>query len=446
MLALRPAGTPLEFQRLHGMGVLLFDEARRALDTASARQADWDATPASERAACLERAADLLEERRDLLLGLLVREAGKTLGDALAEIREAADFCRYYAAEGRRLFGAPTPLPGPTGERNELSLHGRGAIACISPWNFPLAIFTGQVAAALAAGNTVVAKPAEATPLVALEATRALHDAGIPVDALHTLPMAGREFGEAALAHPRLAGVIFTGSTATAQWLNRRLAAREGAILPLVAETGGINAMIVGSSALAEQVVDDALASTFGSAGQRCSALRLLCVQEDAAARSLREHLEDITRHGRILESGTLGPAQAQGSFFPPTLVELDDPRQLTREAFGPILHVLRFRSRELPQLLAAIRESGYGLTLGIQTRLASTEAEVFAGSLAGNVYVNRSMTGAVVGVQPFGGSGLSGTGPKAGGPHYLVRLATERTLTVNTTATGGNTELLGLG
>ena len=453
---------------------------RSALDAASARQAAWDATPASERAACLERAADLIEERRELLLGLLVREAGKTLVDALAEVREAADFCRYYAAEGRRLFGVPTRLPGPTGERNELSLHGRGAIACISPWNFPLAIFTGQVAAALAAGNTVVAKPAEATPLVALEATRALHDAGIPVDALHTLPMPGREFGEAALAHPRLAGVVFTGSTATAQWLNRRLAAREGAILPLVAETGGINAMIVGSSALAEQVVDDALASAFGSAGQRCSALRLLCVQEDvadrifamlagamrelvigdpadpatdvgpvisdAAALRLREHLTDIARHGRILESGTLGPAQAQGSFFPPTLVELDDPRQLTREAFGPILHLLRFRSGDLPQLLAAIRESGYGLTLGIQTRLASTEAEVFAGSLAGNVYVNRSMTGAVVGVQPFGGSGLSGTGPKAGGPHYLVRLATERTLTVNTTATGGNTELLGLG
>ena len=482
-----PSGDPVTLgnpaDRRDIVGTLRFATAsavRSALDTASARQADWDATPASERAACLERAADLLEERRDLLLGLLVREAGKTLGDALAEIREAADFCRYYAAEGRRLFGAPTQLPGPTGECNELSLHGRGAIACISPWNFPLAIFTGQVAAALAAGNTVVAKPAEATPLVALEATRALHDAGIPVDALHTLPMAGREFGEAALAHPRLAGVIFTGSTATAQWINRRLAAREGAILPLVAETGGINAMIVGSSALAEQVVDDALASAFGSAGQRCSALRLLCVQEDvadrifamlagamrelvigdpadpatdvgpvisdAAARSLREHLEDITRHGRILASRTLGPAQAQGSFFPPTLVELDDPRQLTREAFGPTLHVLRFRSRELPQLLAAIRESGYGLTLGIQTRLASTEAEVFAGSLAGNVYVNRSMTGAVVGVQPFGGSGLSGTGPKAGGPHYLVRLATERTLTVNTTATGGNTELLGLG
>jgi RHH-type proline utilization regulon transcriptional repressor/proline dehydrogenase/delta 1-pyrroline-5-carboxylate dehydrogenase len=371
-------------------------------------------------------------------------------------------------------------LPGPTGETNELHLRGRGVVACISPWNFPLAIFTGQVAAALAAGNAVVAKPAESTPLVALAATDLLRGAGLPAGLLQTLPMAGRAFGEAALGDPRLAGVVFTGSTATAQWLNRRLAARDGAILPLVAETGGINAMIVDSTALPEQVVDDAIASAFGSAGQRCSALRLLCLQDDvadrildmlagamdelvigdpadpatdvgpvisaAAAALLDTHVAEMANAGRVLHRRVLDPALRLGTFFPPTLVEIREASALRREAFGPVLHVLRYAAPELPRLLESIRASGYGLTLGIQTRLDATRELAWRQSLAGNVYVNRGMTGAVVGVQPFGGTGLSGTGPKAGGPHYLARLATERVLTVNTTATGGNTALLGLG
>jgi RHH-type proline utilization regulon transcriptional repressor/proline dehydrogenase/delta 1-pyrroline-5-carboxylate dehydrogenase len=451
-----------------------------AFGRAAAAQPGWDATPADARAACLERAADRIEDGRDRLVALLVREAGKTLPDAVAEVREAADFCRYYAAEARRLFGAAQPLPGPTGETNELHLRGRGVVACISPWNFPLAIFTGQVAAALAAGNAVVAKPAESTPLVALAATDLLREAGLPAGLLQTLPMAGRAFGEAALGDPRLAGVVFTGSTATAQWLNRRLAARDGAILPLVAETGGINAMIVDSTALPEQVVDDAIASAFGSAGQRCSALRLLCLQDDvadrildmlagamdelvigdpadpatdvgpvisaAAAALLDTHVAEMANAGRVLHRRVLDPALRLGTFFPPTLVEIREASALRREAFGPVLHVLRYAAPELPRLLESIRASGYGLTLGIQTRLDATRELAWRQSLAGNVYVNRGMTGAVVGVQPFGGTGLSGTGPKAGGPHYLARLATERVLTVNTTATGGNTALLGLG
>jgi RHH-type proline utilization regulon transcriptional repressor/proline dehydrogenase/delta 1-pyrroline-5-carboxylate dehydrogenase len=383
------------------------------------------------------------------------------------------------------------PLPGPTGESNALALSPRGVWACISPWNFPLAIFAGQVVAALVTGNTVVAKPAETTPRVALAFTELLHAAGVPQAALATLPMVGRVFGETALKHAALAGVVFTGSTATGRWLNRALAARDGAILPLIAETGGINAMIVDSTALPEQVVDDAVHSAFGSAGQRCSALRLLCLQEDSASRvlemlegamdtlvvgdpadpatdvgpvitvaaadGLRAHIATMQAAGaRLRRSAALPPTPElerlarearidPRQFVAPTLLEIDDARSLTQEAFGPVLHVLRYTSSELPALLAALRDNGYGLTLGVQTRLEGTQETVYARSSAGNVYVNRNMIGAVVGVQPFGGSGLSGTGPKAGGPHYLARFTTERTLTVNTTATGGNTALLSL-
>ena len=462
-----------------------------AFDSAATAYDHWASQPVEARAACLERTADALEAERDRFIALLVHEAGKTQGDALAEVREAADFCRYYAAEARRLQGAAQRMPGPTGETNELVAVPRGVWACISPWNFPLAIFAGQVVAALVTGNTVVAKPAETTPRVALAFTDLLHAAGIPSAALATLPMVGREFGETALAHPALAGVVFTGSTATGRWLNRALAAREGAILPLIAETGGINAMIVDSTALPEQVVDDAILSAFGSAGQRCSALRLLCLQEDnaprilemlegamdalvvgdpadpatdvgpvissAAADALRAHIASMQGRGarlrrssalpptaeleRLARDGGIGP----GRFVAPTLLEIDDARQLTDEAFGPVLHVLRYPASRLQATLEALRANGYGLTLGVQTRLESTRGSVYAGSVAGNVYVNRNMIGAVVGVQPFGGSGLSGTGPKAGGPHYLARFVTERTLTVNTTATGGNTALLSL-
>jgi RHH-type proline utilization regulon transcriptional repressor/proline dehydrogenase/delta 1-pyrroline-5-carboxylate dehydrogenase len=466
-----------------------------AVDAAFAAAAvaftDWAARPVDTRAACLERAADALEASRERFLALLVHEAGKTLGDAIAEVREAADFCRYYAAEARRLQTSALPLPGPTGESNALALSPRGVWACISPWNFPLAIFAGQVVAALVTGNTVVAKPAETTPRVALAFTELLHAAGVPQAALATLPMVGRVFGETALKHAALAGVVFTGSTATGRWLNRALAARDGAILPLIAETGGINAMIVDSTALPEQVVDDAVHSAFGSAGQRCSALRLLCLQEDSASRvlemlegamdtlvvgdpadpatdvgpvitvaaadGLRAHIATMQAAGaRLRRSAALPPTPElerlarearidPRQFVAPTLLEIDDARSLTQEAFGPVLHVLRYTSSELPALLAALRDNGYGLTLGVQTRLEGMQETVYARSSAGNVYVNRNMIGAVVGVQPFGGSGLSGTGPKAGGPHYLARFTTERTLTVNTTATGGNTALLSL-
>jgi len=458
-----------------------------AFEAATSALQAWQQRSVEDRAACLERAADLLEAQRDTFLSRLVQEAGKTFGDALAEVREASDFCRYYAAEARLMQAAPQRLVGPTGETNELHLVGRGVFACISPWNFPLAIFAGQVVAALVTGNTVVAKPAETTPRVALAFAELLHQAGVPKEALQVLPMIGRDFGESALDHPDLAGVVFTGSTATARWLNQKLAARQGSILPLIAETGGINAMIVDSSALPEQVVDDAMTSAFGSAGQRCSALRLLCVQEDIAdriiemlkgamdtlvvgdprdlavdvgpvisleaARQLRSHIEEASSKGRLLKVGRLPSAPPvgyltaidPGRYVAPHLIELDSVRDLTREAFGPILHVVRFASGDLETLLADLRANGYGLTLGIQSRLEGTRHRVYALSNAGNVYVNRNMIGAVVGVQPFGGSGLSGTGPKAGGPHYLSRFVTERTLTINNTATGGNTTLLSL-
>ena len=451
-----------------------------AFDTASQSFIDWSEQPVEQRAAIIERAAEQLEAQCQRFIALLVHEAGKTVADALAEVREAADFCRYYAAEARKLQAQPGTLAGPTGERNELHYVPRGVWACISPWNFPLAIFTGQVVAALVTGNTVVAKPAETTPQVALAMTGILHEAGIPREALQVVPMPGREFGELALRHAALAGVVFTGSTATARWLNRALAEREGAILPLIAETGGINAMLVDSTALPEQVVDDAIASAFGSAGQRCSALRLLCLQDDSAdriiemligametlvigdpaslntdvgpvitaeaARALESHIAEMSQTGRVLKRLAL-PANlpCPARFVAPALIEITAVSALRQEAFGPILHVLRYRSSELTQLLTDIRANGYGLTLGIQTRLDSTRDTAFAGSRAGNVYVNRNMIGAVVGVQPFGGTALSGTGPKAGGPQYLHRFTTERTLTINTTATGGNTALLSL-
>ncbi len=450
-----------------------------AFEQAATAQPAWNELGAAQRAACLTRAAALLEQRRDAGLALLVREGKKTLADAIAELRETVDYCRYYALEACRTMSAPQLLPGPTGERNELYLEGRGVIACISPWNFPLAIFSGQVVAALVTGNAVIAKPAEATPRIALWMTRLLHEAGVPEAVLHCLHMDGRAFGAAALAHPALAGVVFTGSTQTALTINRALAARAGAILPFIAETGGINAMVVDSTALLEQVTDDALLSAFGSAGQRCSALRLLFVQEDiadraltmiggamdelvigdpadpatdvgpvisaAAAAALLQHVARLQPAALRIKRCVLDARHARDSFVAPHLIELADAAQLDCEAFGPILHVVRYAQGGRGQVLAGIRASGYGLTLGVQTRVDQNWREVFAGSIAGNTYVNRSMTGAVVGVQPFGGSGLSGTGPKAGGPHYLQRLVRERTLTVNTTASGGNADLISL-
>lgn len=449
----------------------------RALDAGARAQPRWDAQPAAERAACLTRAADLLEARRSLYLSLLVREAGRTLPDAIAELREAADFCRYYAARGVELFAAARELPGPTGERNLLSMQGRGVFVCISPWNFPLAIFTGQVVAALMAGNAVVAKPAPATPLVAHAMTRLLHEAGVPEDVLQLTPADGPAFGAVAFSHPALAGVAFTGSTATATRINRALAAREGPILPLIAETGGVNAMIVDATALPEQVVDDAVTSAFTSAGQRCSALRVLYVQEEIAdeviemlvgamrtltigdpavpetdvgpvisaqaAERLQAYAQRLRSQARLLHACPLGPQHQNGHFVAPQLFELHALDQVKSEEFGPILHVARYRAAQLPAVLEAIRSTGYGLTLGVHSRVESLADHVFRSLPVGNTYVNRNMIGAVVGVQPFGGQGLSGTGPKAGGPHYLQRFATERTLTINTVAIGGNVELL---
>ncbi len=456
------------------------DEIKLAFDAGAAAQGAWNSSGGDARADCLEKTAELLESDRAAFHELLVREAGKTIADAISEVREAVDFCRYYALRARKQFSAAERLEGPTGETNELMLTGRGVFACISPWNFPLAIFAGQVSAALAAGNAVVAKPAEPTPLIAARFIRLLHQAGVPPQAVHLVPTPGRLFGEIALAHPALAGVAMTGSTATAQTINRALAARGGILVPLIAETGGLNAMIVDSTALPEQVVDDVVSSAFMSAGQRCSALRLLFLQEEiadavlemiagamdeliigdpsnlqtdvgpvinAAARDgLAQHVARMQSAARIVKACELGEQHAHGSFFAPHLIELGSAGQLTREEFGPILHVVRYRSSAIHQVLESIRDSHYGLTLGVQTRLESFWRQVFANTSIGNTYVNRNMIGAVVGVQPFGGNGLSGTGPKAGGPHYLTRFANERTLTVNTTATGGNAALLNLG
>jgi RHH-type proline utilization regulon transcriptional repressor/proline dehydrogenase/delta 1-pyrroline-5-carboxylate dehydrogenase len=405
---------------------------------------------------------------------LLVREAFKTWGDAVAEVREAVDFLRYYAAEAERLQ-APVALPGPTGESNELHLGGRGVWVCISPWNFPLAIFMGQVAAALATGNTVLAKPAEQTPGVAWEAVRLLHAAGVPGDAVQLLHGPGETVGAALVALPGIAGVAFTGSTAVARLINRALAAKDGPIVPLIAETGGINAMVVDSTALPEQVVDAVVQSAFRSAGQRCSALRLLCLHEgiadgviemiQGAAKELvagdpaelatdvgpvidREAFEGIRKHLQRLnsESKCLIPSAEWSpdamNMIPPAAFEVPSIASVQQEIFGPVLHIVRWSGDPLA-VIGQINALGYGLTLGIQTRIDSRAQAMAHAARVGNVYINRNMIGAVVGVQPFGGEGLSGTGPKAGGPNYLMRFCAEQTVTVNTTAAGGNVQLL---
>jgi RHH-type proline utilization regulon transcriptional repressor/proline dehydrogenase/delta 1-pyrroline-5-carboxylate dehydrogenase len=398
--------------------------------------------------------------------------------DSLAEVRETVDFLRYYANECDRLFAEPLTLRGPTGEQNELRLRGRGVFLTISPWNFPLSIFTGQIAGALAAGNTVLAKPATQTCLIAARAVELLLEAGIPEDALHFLPGRGTEIGSALLPDPRLAGVAFTGSTETAALINRTLAEREGPLATLIAETGGINAMIVDSSALPEQVVRDAVTSAFNSAGQRCSALRLLCLQEDTAdevLRMLQGAMAELVIGDPGLLSTDVGPvidAGAQrmladyvlsrgeqvlyqcpllrrhetGYFYPPTLIELAGVRELTREIFGPVLHVIRYSPDAVDDVVDGINAAGFGLTLGVHSRIDSFARRIADRARVGNVYVNRDMIGAQVGVQPFGGMGLSGTGPKAGGPHYLARFATEQTVSINTAAVGGNATLLSLG
>ncbi|HKQ95411.1 MAG TPA: bifunctional proline dehydrogenase/L-glutamate gamma-semialdehyde dehydrogenase PutA, partial [Aestuariivirgaceae bacterium] len=451
-----------------------------ALAAASRHWLAWDRLGGPGRAEVLDRAADLYEKNSALLMHLLVGEAGKTLDNAQADLREAVDFLRYYGSRAREEFAGPSVLPGPTGERNEISLNGRGVFACISPWNFPLAIFTGQVAAALAAGNAVLAKPAEQTPLVGSEAVRLLHEAGIPREVLHLLPGDGARIGGRLLPDARLAGVAFTGSNETAAIIGRALAARSGPIVPFIAETGGLNGMIVDSSALPEQAVRDVLASAFDSAGQRCSAARILFVQSDIADRLvtmlkgamaelkvgdpadystdvgpvidaeamavLLAHKQEMAGRAKTLLDLPLRSEHKEGTFVMPAAYELPDLTLLRREVFGPILHVVRYAGDRLSEVCEALNATGYGLTLGLHTRIESTVDEVRRHARVGNLYVNRNQIGAVVGAQPFGGEGLSGTGPKAGGPRYLHRFATERVVSIDTTASGGNAALMSMG
>jgi len=454
------------------------EELEGAIEEASAFASEWDSTPGCQRAEMLETAADLMESNFAEFMALATREAGKTPHDAVSEIREAVDFLRYYALQARKNFDLPMLLPGPTGERNELSLHGKGVFACISPWNFPLAIFTGQVSAALAAGNTVLAKPADQTPAIAALAVSMMHRAGIPRQALQLVPGRGSVIGAKLTSDPRIDGVALTGSMDTARLINRSLAERNAPLAAMIAETGGQNAMLVDSSALPEQVVKDVIRSAFHSAGQRCSALRVLFLQSDVADRimellagamqelvigdpgalstdvgpvidgnalqELQEHAAKMERNFRLIAKAPI-KANLSGHYMAPCAFEIDSIKTLEQEVFGPILHVVRYPSKELDRIIDEINGTGYGLTLGIHSRIDRTQRYIAKRVKAGNCYINRNMIGAVVGVQPFGGERLSGTGPKAGGPHYMFRFATERTLTVNTAAVGGNAILLDL-
>ncbi|MAM34603.1 MAG: bifunctional proline dehydrogenase/L-glutamate gamma-semialdehyde dehydrogenase [Micavibrio sp.] len=451
-----------------------------AFKIAKKAQTSWENTLAEKRAQILERAADLLEERMVYFMGIAVREAGKTWDTAVDEVREAVDFCRYYAKQGRLEFDeGGIKLPSITGEESTLTLHGRGIWVCISPWNFPLAIFMGQVAAALMAGNAVIAKPAEQTPLIAHEAVKLLHEAGVPEDVLHYLPGDGNT-GARITKHPDVAGVAFTGSTDVARTINRTLAEKEGPIARLIAETGGMNAMMVDSSALPEQVIDDVIISAFGSAGQRCSALRVLCIQEDVAERTIRmlrgamealkvsnpfdissdigpvidrdardilyKHLSRMNEYSKVIARAPLqGGLDERGMFFAPIALQIEDLDALAHEVFGPVLHVLTYKTGKEEELIKRLNEKGYGLTFGVHSRIESHVRKFTNCAEVGNAYVNRSIIGAIVGSQPFGGRGLSGTGPKAGGPFYLHAFATEKVVTVNTTASGGNAMLVSL-
>jgi RHH-type proline utilization regulon transcriptional repressor/proline dehydrogenase/delta 1-pyrroline-5-carboxylate dehydrogenase len=452
---------------------------KSTLSRVHAYHTTWGKTPAVQRAQCLENLGTLMTENYGRLLHLLIVEGKKTLPDAVAEVREAIDFCYYYAQQGRAMLGEPRILPGPTGEINKLYLSPRGTFACISPWNFPLAIFLGQVAAALVAGNTVMAKPASSTPAIASYVVELAHQAGIPQDALCLAHTSGSSFAEHILRDTRIAGVAFTGSTETARSINLLLATRPGPLAPFIAETGGLNAMIVDSSALPEQVVNDVIISGFQSAGQRCSALRILCLQQDVAQpiihmiqgamkelnigdpallktdvgpvidhnakAGLLTYVEELRANPRATCLYTCDtPADTDiHAYVAPQLWQMESIQDITREAFGPIVHVVTFRSDQLSRLIDDINATGFGLTFGLHSRLESTIQEVFGRIHAGNVYINRSIIGAVVGVQPFGGEGLSGTGFKAGGPHYLLRFVTERTYTHDITAAGGNASLL---
>ncbi|WP_225212272.1 bifunctional proline dehydrogenase/L-glutamate gamma-semialdehyde dehydrogenase PutA [Brevundimonas guildfordensis] len=455
------------------------EDVDAAVNAAANAQVAWDRLGGAGRAPVLRAMADALEADLDRLVALLSREAGKTLNDGVAEVREAADFCRYYALLAERDFGGRQTLKGPTGETNELVLHGRGVFAAISPWNFPLAIFTGQIAAALAAGNAVVAKPAEQTPLIAAEAVRLYHKAGLNPDLLALVPGRGETVGVALTNHPGIDGVAFTGGTDTANAINRGLAARPGAIIPFIAETGGLNGMFVDTTALKEQIIDDVILSAFGSAGQRCSALRVLYAPKDSAdalieglkgalaaqvlgdptdaktdvgpvidaesRANLEAHVERLSREAKIIARAELPAGADKGDLFAPVIAEIPTPDFLEREVFGPILHVYRYDPKDLETVAGKLAARGFGLTLGVHSRIDAFAREVMELVPAGNVYVNRSIIGAVVGVQPFGGEGLSGTGPKAGGPNSLIRYAAEKAISINIAAQGGDPALLNL-
>lgn len=475
-----PMVSPVDHSRTIGsVSPATRSEIDNAATLARTAQPRWNALGGVGRGKVLRAMADALDAQMDRFIAILSAEAGKTLNDAVAEVREAIDFCRYYALLAETRFAGPTVLPGPVGEVNQIELHGRGVFVCISPWNFPLAIFTGQVAAALAAGNAVLAKPAEQTPLIAYEAVRLFHAAGLDPDLLALLPGEGSDVGAALVAHPSIAGVAFTGGTDTAWAINRTLANRNGPILPFIAETGGLNGLFVDTSALREQVVDDVLLSAFGSAGQRCSALRLLYLPKDTAdavietlvgaagcmvigdpsdpatdigpvidadARTaLNAHVERLEREAKILFRADARGWEQRGTYFAPVIAEVPSPDFLEREVFGPVLHIYRYDPADLPNVAGKLAARGYGLTLGIHSRIDRFAEEVAALVPAGNVYVNRSIIGAVVGVQPFGGEGLSGTGPKAGGPDALLRYAAERSTSINIMAKGGDPALLNL-
>lgn len=455
------------------------EDVQNAFHQAQDAFASWSQTDVEYRASLLEKMAQLLEEHHTAYLNLLCLEAGKTLSDAMGEIREAVDFCRYYAAQARKLMQAPMVFKGYTGELNELSLHPRGVMVCISPWNFPLAIFIGQVVAALVTGNVVLAKPAEQTSLVAAKTIELMWHAGIPKAVVQLLPGLGETVGVSLISHPNVAGVIFTGSTQTAHSIQKILAAKEGPIVPFIAETGGINAMIVDSSALLEQVIQDVMQSAFGSAGQRCSALRVLFIQKDIypcfkallqgamaecvvgdpaylstdvgpvidkeAQKVLQTHIDNFKSKFSVIAECSGPKDMQQGYFVLPVAFEIPSMSELKKEVFGPVMHVVTFEAKDLTEVLTQINRCGYGLTLGLQSRIGETVEFVRKHAHVGNLYVNRNMIGAVVGLQPFGGEGLSGTGPKAGGPYYLPRLCHERTFTVDTTAAGGNASLVSL-
>jgi RHH-type proline utilization regulon transcriptional repressor/proline dehydrogenase/delta 1-pyrroline-5-carboxylate dehydrogenase len=469
---------PADRGRLLGTVATATDnDIEAAYEAASAFQPAWNAVGGPKRADLLNAMADAMEQDAERLMAILAREGGKTLDDCVAEVREAVDFCRYYASEAEKKFAGLESLPGPAGETNALELMGRGVFVCISPWNFPLAIFTGQIAGALAAGNTVIAKPAEQTPIIAFEAVKLFHAAGLPVEALHLVTGDGKVGGKLT-GDPRCGGVAFTGSTDVARIINRQLAAKDAAIAPLIAETGGLNAMFCDTTALKEQVVDDVVMSGFRSAGQRCSALRVLFLPHETAdeilemlkgamqvlsigdpadpatdvgpiidadaRKTLQDHMAAIKDKADVFQID-VGDLAVKGTFFGPAIVELPSLDLIDKEVFGPILHVIRYDPDDIEKVGAELSAKGYGLTLGVHSRLEGFAERVKASVRAGNVYVNRSIIGAVVGVQPFGGMGLSGTGPKAGGPHYVARFATERSVTINIAAQGGDPTLLNL-